>query len=116
MSRPSPRSRRRGRSRPRQSKILPSEQVREILCGDFAEALKRKVFLFAITGVRGPRRCLLCGADGAVSRVYIGAPALKIDQPDFSAIKAYWLCAEHSQLPSEDPQIVAALTKKGGTP
>jgi len=96
---------------------VPSEQVREILQGDFDEVLKRKVFLFAASGTRGPRRCLVCNAEGVVIKVYIGEAALKIDQPDFSAITPYWLCIEHSELPSDDPQIVEALARqKGGTP
>src|SRR5882672_8058375 len=99
MARPSPRSRRPGRGRPRQSKIVPSEQVREILRSDFDEVLKRKVFLFAASGTRGPRRCVACGDAGETIRVHIGEAALKIDQPDFSAIQPYWLCASHSQLP-----------------
>jgi len=95
---------------------VPSEQVREILQGDFDEVLKRKVFLFAASGTRGPRRCLVCNAEGVVIKVYIGEAALKIDQPDFNTIKPYWLCQSHSTLEPGDEQITAALATKGGTP
>jgi hypothetical protein len=45
--------------------------------------------------------------------VFIPSEALRVDRPDFRAIAAYWLCLQHRELQSEDPQVIAALAKKG---
>jgi hypothetical protein len=42
--------------------------------------------------------------------VFIPAEALKVDDPDYSGIRCYWLCrGEHSQLQPEDEAITTAL-------
>ncbi len=117
MARPSPRSRRRGRTRPGHRKIAPSPAVSEILTGDFPAKVKERVFLASVAGIHGSRVCLLCRAEGVVCRVFVPVEALRVDRPAYDGIKAYWLCqGEHSELPSDDAQIIAALTKKGATP
>jgi hypothetical protein len=62
--------------------------------------------------VHGARACLLCGKGGWVSRVDVPAAALRVVDPDYSSIRAYWLCVAHGDLPSEDEAIVEALRGK----
>ena len=112
MSRPSPRSRRRGRSRPGHTRIAPAAAVRELLAGDWPEVVKRKIFLAVCGGVHGRRECLLCGRDGFATRIHIPAEALRPGDPDLAGVRAYWVCAVHSTLEPEDEQVVEALSGK----
>ena len=111
MSRPSPRSRRRGRSRPGHARIAPSAAVRQILTGDYPERIKRKIFPAATGAVHGRRECLLCGRDGFASRISIPPEALRPGDPDLAGVRAYWLCQACSQSDSEYTQIVQALER-----
>jgi hypothetical protein len=113
MSRPRPRSRRPGRLRPGRSTMVVHEAGLEILRGDYPEAVKARVFLACRHSLSGSRQCLICGADGATTRVYLPPEALRVDKPDFRGIHAYWAFLDHSHLDGEDPQVIAALKRKG---
>jgi hypothetical protein len=109
MTRPSPTSRRRRRTKPSHRKIAPSAAVKEILNGDYPQRVKVKVFLAASSAAHGARACILCGADGVFSRVHVPPEALTVDRPDYRGIRSYWLCQAHSTLEPGDEQITAAL-------
>jgi hypothetical protein len=112
MTRPSSRSRRPNRGKP-SSKMLVHDAGLEALRADYPEAVKTRVYLACRGALHGARRCLVCGGPGLTTRVFIPSEALRVDRPDFRAIAAYWLCLQHRELQSEDPQVIAALAKKG---
>ena len=105
---------RRGRHRPWNRRIAPSEAALEVLKGDYPEAVKQRAYLAAHGALHGRRSCILCGQPGWTSRVFIPVEALRVDDPDYSGVTCYWLCAEHQTLESGDEVIVEALKKKGG--
>jgi len=106
---------RRGRHRPWNRRIAPSEAALEVLKGDYPEAVKQRAYLAAHGALHGRRGCILCGQPGWVSRVFIPVEALRPVDPQLDGVRVYWLCAEHCTLDPEDEVIVEAL-KKGGTP
>ena len=110
MSRPSPRSTRKGRPRPGHVRVLPSAEVKAIMQGDYPPRLKARVWLAAKGALHGKRQCLACGGPGWETRVHIAPAALSVDRlfvPD--DVMVYWLCRACSQLPSDDERIVQAL-------
>jgi hypothetical protein len=113
MSRPSPRSRRPGRPRPGSSTMITHEAGLEVLKGDYPEAVKTRTFLACRGALHGSRQCLLCGGQGATTRVYVPPEALRVDRPDYRGIAAYWLCMTHRELTTADPQVSEALKHRG---
>jgi len=91
---------------------VPFAAVREVLKGDYAESLKRKVFLASRGLESGRRACLLCGKEGHATRVSIPDEALRVDQPDLAGVRLYCLCLEHNTLDPEDELIVQALAAR----
>jgi hypothetical protein len=118
MARPSPTSRRGGRAAPGHQRIVPSAAVRQILTGDYPQEVKQRVFLASRGAVHGRRPCLVCGGPGWATRIHIAPAALSVGHdlvPD--DVTVYWLCQDCSLLPSDDEQIVQALSaKRGSTP
>jgi hypothetical protein len=93
--------------------MITHEAGLEVLKGDYPEAVKTRVYLATRGALHGSRQCLLCGGQGATTRVYIPREALRVDRPDFRGISAYWLCLEHRQLTDEDPRVFEALKRRG---
>jgi hypothetical protein len=84
-----------------------------VLRGDYPEAVKRRVYLATRGALHGSRQCLLCGAQGVTTRVFIPDAALRVDRPDYRGLAAYWLCLEHRELQSDDEQVQEALKRRG---
>jgi hypothetical protein len=111
MSRPSPRSRRQGRPRPRASTMITHEAGLEALRADYPQPVKQRIFLACRGALHGSRKCLVCGQPGATTRVNLPPEALRAVEPDYAGIRAYWLCLAHGDLTDTDPQVQEALKK-----
>jgi hypothetical protein len=112
MSKPSPRSRRPGRGRPGHRGIAVSAAARAILDGDYPQPVKMRVALASKGVLSGRRECVVCGEPGHTTRVWVPPAALRVVNPDYRGIVAYWVCAEHLALPEGDPELQAALRKR----
>ena len=100
---------RRGRHRPWNRRIVPTEAALEVLKSDYPEAVKQRAYLAAHGALHGRRGCILCGQPGCTSRVYIPPDALRVDDPDYSEVTCYLLCLAHQTLDGGDEQVIEAL-------
>jgi hypothetical protein len=113
MSRPSPHSRRPGRSRPGKQRMAISAAARAMLKADYPEVLKQRILLASRGSVRGRCTCALCGEPGSVTRVYVPPEALRPVDPEYGGVRSYWVCAEHLLLPDTDGELRGALARRG---
>jgi hypothetical protein len=91
----------------------PTAAAKELLRSDYPERVRMYVFLAAKGALRGKRRCILCGALGLNTRVYIPHEALRVEHPVYTGIRCYWVCAVHHLLPEDAPAIAEALARRG---
>jgi hypothetical protein len=113
MTRPSERSRRPGRSRPKAATLSLHADGLQVLRGDYPQAIKSRVYLACRGSLHGPRRCIVCGQPGVITRVSLPQAALRPVEPRYDEIQAYWLCPVHQDLNDADPEVAAALARRG---
>ena len=107
-------TRRRSRTGPRPGGPLAmTKEARAIIRSDMPEKVRQYVFVATKTVLHGrDRTCLLCREKGLLCRVWVPGEALRVDQPVFRGITAYFVCGEHKALATDDPQILAALARR----
>jgi hypothetical protein len=92
-------------------RVQPTAEALKWLREDYPARLKQVIFLASKGAMHGPRQCLLCPRVGVGTRVYVPDIARRVEQPDLSAVQAYWVCSAHSgeAIPDEElPRLLAA--------
>jgi hypothetical protein len=89
-----------------------SDPARAILTGDYPERVKQRVLLTVWGALVGKRKCLVCGAMGHTTRVFIPPECLRLDRPDYRGLCCYWVCLEHDYIDGTDPALQATLLRR----
>jgi len=74
------------------SKVVQSDQARELLQGDTPARIKIALRLALRGGKASRRSCLNCGKVGIACKVWSEVEDWRVESRESTSIKVYWLC------------------------